>query len=67
MGFSDAVGREAVATEIVAALVGSIGLIGAVPLTTAVASLLAVRVPTAAIPAGEHVHSHEPVIAARRR
>jgi uncharacterized membrane protein len=56
--FSDAVGRETVATEIVAALVGSIGLIGAVPLTTLAAALLAVRVPAEAIPDQGHAHAH---------
>jgi uncharacterized membrane protein len=39
--FSDAVTREAVAEELVATLVGSIGLVAAVPLTTALAALLA--------------------------
>jgi uncharacterized membrane protein len=37
------VNREYVATEVVRALVGSIGLIAAVPLTTAVAALVAAR------------------------
>jgi uncharacterized membrane protein len=58
VSFSDAVGRETIATEIVATLVGSIGLIGAVPLTTIVAALLAVRVPAESLPASEHVHAH---------
>lgn len=60
VGFSDAVNRETVATEVVAALVGSIGLILAVPLTTLTASLLAVRLPSAALPAddGGHGHAH---------
>jgi uncharacterized membrane protein len=39
--FSDAVNTEAVAVQIVATLVGSIGLIAAVPVTTALAALLA--------------------------
>jgi uncharacterized membrane protein len=39
--FSDAVNTEAVADQIVAMLVGSIGLIAAVPVTTALAALLA--------------------------
>jgi uncharacterized membrane protein len=54
----DALGRETVAAEVVAALVGSIGLIVAVPLTTVAAALLAVRLPPDSIPAGEHVHAH---------
>jgi len=41
--FTDAINREVVAAEIVATLVGSIGLIAAVPLTTALAALLATR------------------------
>jgi uncharacterized membrane protein len=50
------VNNEAVATEIVATLVGSIGLVCAVPITTALAALLAVRVepPRDAAP----VHAH---------
>jgi uncharacterized membrane protein len=39
--------------------VGSIGLIAAVPITTALAALLAVRTPADAIPEGEgHGHAH---------
>jgi uncharacterized membrane protein len=41
--FADAVNNEAVASNIVATLVGSIGLIAAVPLTTALAAMLAVH------------------------
>jgi uncharacterized membrane protein len=41
--FSEAVNNEAVAANIVATLVGSIGLIAAVPLTTGLAALLAVH------------------------
>jgi uncharacterized membrane protein len=41
--FSDAINREVVAQEIVAMLVGSIGLVAAVPLTTGLAALLATR------------------------
>ena len=57
--FGEAVNREPVASEIVAMLVGSIGLIAAVPLTTALAASLAVRIPVDALPAdahGGHVH-----------
>jgi uncharacterized membrane protein len=42
--FSDAINTEAVAEQIVATLVGSIGLIAAVPITTALAALLATSV-----------------------
>jgi uncharacterized membrane protein len=52
--FADAVTREAVAEELVATLVGSIGLVAAVPLTTALAALLATRLPAAALPAPGH-------------
>jgi uncharacterized membrane protein len=43
VSFSDAANSEAVAEAIVATLVGSIGLIAAVPITTALASALALR------------------------
>jgi uncharacterized membrane protein len=56
--FGDAVNREVVASEIVAALVGSIGLIVAVPLTTFTACLLAVRLPPEVLGIDHHVHSH---------
>jgi uncharacterized membrane protein len=46
--FVDAVGRESVAEEIVATLVGSTGLIAAVPLTTALAVILTTRAPALA-------------------
>src|SRR5206468_8418920 len=41
--FADAVNGEAVADEVIAALVGSIGLIASMPITTALAALLAPR------------------------
>ena len=47
--FGDAVNREPVAEQVIAMLVGSIGLIAAVPLTTAIAALLATRLPASAI------------------
>ena len=43
-------GREDVAEEIVATLTGSIGLVAAVPITTALAAALAVRLPASAVP-----------------
>lgn len=53
--FGEAVNREAVSEQVVGTLVGSIGLIAAVPLTTAVAAWLAVRM--TALPAEDpHVH-----------
>jgi uncharacterized membrane protein len=48
--FGDAVNREPVAEQVIAMLVGSIGLIAAVPLTTAIAALLAARLPAPAGP-----------------
>jgi uncharacterized membrane protein len=59
IGFSDAVNLEIIAKEIVATLVGSIGLIAAVPITTALAVLLARRMSTDELAAVEpHGHSH---------
>lgn len=58
IGFFDAVNVELVATEIVAMLVGSIGLIAAVPITTGLAALLATRLPEQALGDPGHVHSH---------
>jgi uncharacterized membrane protein len=55
VSFSDAVNNEAVAEQIVAMLVGSIGLIAAVPMTTALAAALALRT----APSRElHAHGH---------
>jgi uncharacterized membrane protein len=54
--FSDAINFEAVAEAVVAMLVGSIGLIAAVPITTALAALLATRIEPAALAHAEHVH-----------
>ena len=57
MPFSDAVNREAVSVQVVGMLVGSIGLISAVPLTTAVAAWLAMRMRE--LPAADrHAHVH---------
>jgi uncharacterized membrane protein len=53
----DALNRENVATEVVAALTGSIGLIAAVPLTTLAAVVLATRLPHGTLP-DEHAHAH---------
>jgi uncharacterized membrane protein len=55
--FSDAVNNEAVATQVVATLVGSIGLIAAVPVTTAIAALLATRTAVGSLPAPQ-AHAH---------
>jgi uncharacterized membrane protein len=56
-GFGDAVNTELVAKEVVATLVGSIGLIAAVPLTTLVAATLAGRLDPAALE-GAAGHAH---------
>jgi uncharacterized membrane protein len=57
VSFADAVNTEAVASQIVAMLVGSIGLIAAVPVTTALAALLATRVePRQLESAASHSH-----------
>jgi uncharacterized membrane protein len=54
---AEAVNFEAVAEAIVAMLVGSIGLIAAVPVTTALAALLATRMERAALAHAAH-HAH---------
>ena len=57
--FADAINREAVSEQVIAMLVGSIGLIAAVPLTTALAAALATRVPPDAVAdANPHGHAH---------
>jgi uncharacterized membrane protein len=55
-GFFDAVNTQDVAEPIIATLVGSIGLIAAVPLTTGLAALLVARVPAEALPHEHHAH-----------
>jgi uncharacterized membrane protein len=55
---TDAINSESVAEEIVAALVGSIGLIASMPITTALASLLALRMGDRALRAEAHAHAH---------
>ena len=59
IGLGDALNGEAVATEVVGTLVGSIGLIAAVPVTTLFAARLAVGLPSdrrAAV--ADHGHAH---------
>jgi uncharacterized membrane protein len=55
--FTDAVNSEAVAVEVIATLVGSIGLIASMPITTALAALLATRMSDKEV-ALEHTHAH---------
>jgi uncharacterized membrane protein len=56
--FGDAVNSEAVAEQVVATLVGSIGLIAAVPTTTALAALLATRVDRSRLADAHAGHAH---------
>ena len=55
--FTDAINGEAVAEEVVATLVGSIGLIASMPMTTAMAALLAPRMSDKRL-AETHAHAH---------
>jgi uncharacterized membrane protein len=55
--FTDAINGESVAAEVIAALVGSIGLILSMPLTTALAALLAERMAPESLSA-VHAHAH---------
>jgi uncharacterized membrane protein len=56
LGVADAVNFEIVANEIVATLVGSIGLIAAVPITTALAAALALGEAPERLPGEGHPH-----------
>jgi uncharacterized membrane protein len=59
VGFWDVLNSEVVAAEVVSMLVGSIGLIAAVPITTALASLLARNLPDTVLEAdSSHGHAH---------
>jgi uncharacterized membrane protein len=58
LGVANATNLEVVAKEIVATLVGSIGLICAVPVTTALAALLAVREDPGSLEDDGHAHAH---------
>jgi hypothetical protein len=58
VGFGDALDTQDIAEPIVATLVGAIGLIAAVPLTTGLAAMLAARVPAAALPEHAHAEHH---------
>jgi uncharacterized membrane protein len=55
--FADAVNSEAVAEQVVGMLVGSVGLIAAVPITTVLAAALALRLPERAL-RETHAHAH---------
>jgi hypothetical protein len=56
--FDPAINSEAVAEQIVAMIVGSIGLIVAVPITTTLAALIASQLPAEAL-ADEHETAHQ--------
>lgn len=58
IGFAEAVNFEVVAKEVVATLVGSIGLIAAAPITTALAAFFAVRLPAERVSDSGHAHPH---------
>jgi uncharacterized membrane protein len=59
IGLIEAVNLEIVAQEVVGTLVGSIGLIAAVPITTAIASVLATRLAENELDtAHAHAHAH---------
>lgn len=56
-GFWDAFNSEVVAADVVSMLVGSIGLVAAVPVTTALAAALAARMDATTLPAApDHAH-----------
>ena len=55
---ADALNIQDVAEPIVATLVGSVALVGSVPLTTGLAALLVARVPPRVLAAGGHEHAH---------
>ena len=57
VGFTDALNLELVAKEVVAMLVGSIGLISAVPVTTALATMLALGEPPEQLDSAP-IHAH---------
>ena len=57
--FTDAINSESVAEEVIAALVGSIGLIASMPITTALAAVLATRMSDRQLARAEaHAHAH---------
>jgi uncharacterized membrane protein len=58
VGLADGLNTQDVAEPIVATVVGCLGLVLAVPVTTALASLLIARVPADLVPDEHHVHAH---------
>jgi uncharacterized membrane protein len=56
--FTDAINTQEVSEAVIATLVGAIGVIASVPLTTGLAALLATGIPAKDIPVDEHGHGH---------
>lgn len=54
--FGDTINKEVIAAQVIATLVGSIGLMSAVPLTTGLAAMLAVRMPAGDLGGDAHAH-----------
>jgi uncharacterized membrane protein len=57
--FGQAINTEAVAEQVVAMIVGSIGLIAAVPITTWLAAVIASELPPESLAGSTHEHAHE--------
>jgi uncharacterized membrane protein len=57
--FGEAINTEAVAEQVVAMIVGSIGLIAAVPITTWLAAVIASELPPESLAGSTHEHAHE--------
>jgi uncharacterized membrane protein len=58
VGLDDSLNTQDVAEPIVAGLIGCLGLVAAVPLTTLLASVLIARVPAELVPSDHHAHAH---------
>jgi uncharacterized membrane protein len=58
VGLADGLNTQDVAEPIVATVVGCLGLVLAVPVTTALASLLIARVPAELVPGDHRAHAH---------
>lgn len=65
--FTDAINTQEVSEAVIATLVGAIGVIASVPLTTGLATLLATRLPAGAVPVDPHGHAHHHRLSAGRR
>ena len=57
VGLTDALSTQDIAEPVIATLVGCIGLVCAVPVTTSLAAMLVARVSPQAL-AGVHAHGH---------